>query len=172
MHTLSETRQHGFTLIEVLVVMLIIGLMLGFVTLSVSTGGAERQGEEEARRLAALVELGRQEAVLRYQELAIEFRPDSYRFLRLDEDKWTAMEDDELLRQRELPAGITLSLAVDGEPVKLEAKPEEPMPQLFLLSSGEASPFVVTLTTPDHTAEWRIEGAEDAAVTIESVNGG
>lgn len=164
--------QRGFTLIEVLVVMLIIGITVGFVTLSVGTGGAERQGEEEARRLAALVELGRQEAVLRYEELAIEFRPDGYRFLRLEgekEQKWTPMGDDELLRRRELPGGLELSLAIEGESVRLSTDPEKPTPQLFLLSSGEASPFAVTLETPDHKAAWRVSGAEDAAVTVETV---
>lgn len=160
------TPQGGFTLIELLVVMLIIGLTVGFVTLSINTGGGARQTEEEARRLAALVELARQEAVLRSQELAIEFHPNGYRFLRLTEDKWAPLGDDELLRPRELPTGIGLELRLEGRDVELEASPEKETPHVFLLSSGESSPFDVILTTEDRTSEWRVSGEEDAAVTI------
>lgn len=165
--------QRGFTLLEVMVVMLIIGLLLGFMTLSISTGGAARQAEEEARRLAALIDLARQEAVLRTQEMAIEFRPDSYRFLQLAEgNTWLAVEADKLLRPRELPADIALGLLLEGEAVRLNAKPEETTPHVFLLSNGESSPFELTLATPDEGVVWRVAAAEDTAVTVEPVSHG
>lgn len=169
MHRHSSTVAHGFTLIELMVVLLIIGLTVGFVTLSINTGGAARQTEEEARRLAALIELARQEAVLRSQELAIEFRRDGYRFLRLAEQKWLPLGDDELLRQRALPSGIELALDLEGDDVTLSTTPEQETPHVFLLSSGESSPFIVTLTTADRTTVWRVTGQEDAEVTISSV---
>ena len=156
----------GFTLIEVLVVLLIIGLTVGFVTLSIGTGGAARQTEEEARRLAALIELAREEAVLRSQELAIEFRRDGYRFLQLSEEKWLPLGDDELLRRRVLPSGIELALELEDDEVVLSAEPEKETPHVFLLSSGESSPFVVTLATSDQSVLWRVAGREDTAVTL------
>ena len=68
----------GFTLIEVLVVVVIIGITLSFAVLTVSSG--EDEVETEARRFAALVKLAGEEAVLRSRELAVEVQRSGYRF--------------------------------------------------------------------------------------------
>ena len=78
----------GFTLIELLVVMLLIGIILTFATLSLGDGGRGKLIDREARRLAALVELAGEDAVLSGRELGLYFDAAGYRFLTLDGETW------------------------------------------------------------------------------------
>ena len=170
----SDRRQNrprecnaGFTLIELLVILLIIGLSVGFIVLSVSTRGNVQLAEEEARRLAALIEMAQQEAIVHNQEIAVVFGRDGYRFLRLEENKWQAIPADELLKPRELPPSLMLQLTLEGDSPGIGDADEADTPHLFLLSSGESTPFEVTIKPVDEPGGYRVQGAEDAKVLIE-----
>lgn len=138
----------GFTLLELMVVLLIIGITLTFITFTVTT----RQDEVvlEAQRLASLLNLAKDEAVLNSGEYAMEFGRDEYGFVRYAEDKWIPLDDDEVLRSRKLPEGMILEVTLEGNPVEPVAEGdegeegEEP-PRIFLLSSGEYTPFSITV---------------------------
>jgi general secretion pathway protein H len=153
---MRAVRHAGFTLIELLVVLVLIGIIVSFAALSIG-GSGEREVEQEARRLAALIGVAGEEAVLQSKEIGILFAQDGYRFQAgirqgltyawKDED-----QKDPVLRPRKLPAGMSLELILDGLPVKLERvqkleqASELPRPQASMLSSGERSqPFEVRI---------------------------
>ena len=141
-------RARGFTLLEVLVVMLIIGVLVSFAVLSISRGDTSVQ--DETQRLAALIRLAGQEAVSQGQEFAVEFDSTGYAFLSFDGEKWQPIADDELLRPRSLPQELVIDIELEGERLTLAGQsPEEEekatLPRLFLLSSGEMSPFDLTV---------------------------
>ena len=56
-------KPRGFTLLELLLVMTIIGVLASVVVVNVATSGAHRQLQAEAERLALAVELARTEAL-------------------------------------------------------------------------------------------------------------
>ena len=147
-------RARGFTLIEVMVVMVIIGLMLAFATLSLNVGAGP--AETEARRLAALARLASEEAVLNNTELALRFSREGYRFQTLGESGWNDLEDDDTFRPRRYPAPLVLEGEIDGEPLSFS---EEQGPTVFFLSSGEMSAFTLTLAE-DHpdAPRYRLQG--------------
>ncbi|MDG4553496.1 MAG: type II secretion system minor pseudopilin GspH [Candidatus Competibacter sp.] len=137
----------GFTLIEVMVVMLLIGIMTGFALLSVGGGPRERL-KEEGQRLAALVELHQQEAILRGEPRGIRFTRTGYAILSLNEkDEWQPLAAATTLTRRELPKDIVLGLWVDDRPAELAAAGR--LPQVLLLASGEATEFVAVLGFAD-----------------------
>ncbi len=129
-------------------VLLIIGVSIGFISLNV---GPRRQVvEEEAKRLAALLNLAQEEAILTGNEYALELRLSAYRFVRLAEERWQEFPDDEVFRPRTLPAELRLELTIGGEripPAALTAEyhDDDSQPRIYLLSSGEVTPFSVEL---------------------------
>ncbi|MFQ5487017.1 MAG: type II secretion system minor pseudopilin GspH [Gammaproteobacteria bacterium] len=144
----------GFTLLELLVVVLIIGITLGLVVPSLNPD-RERGLDEESRRLAALIRLGAEEAVLQGREYAVELAPDGYRFLALEGDKWLPLQD-ELLHPRQLPDNLHLEVFFEGERFDFLRAEEEENPRLYILSSGEMTPMEILLSGSDSEHNYRI----------------
>lgn len=153
-------RNRGFTLIEMLVVMLIIGISVSLATIAFQDNRAE-QLQREARRLTALLELGLDESAMRSNIIGIRFEPRSYAFFVRAGDGWKEIEDDPILRRREIPEPAELQLLVDGlaadkaSPAATD-KDQTPPPQVYLLPSGEALPFEVSLVHPDLPQYYRV----------------
>lgn len=134
------TPARGFTLLEVMVVLVLIGIITSFALLSAGRGPQERLAEE-AQRLAALLQLQQQEAILASELRGIRFSRTGYALLRRDEkNNWQAPPAADSLIQRQLPDDMTLGLWVEGQPVSLKNPPK--WPQVVLLASGEATEFV------------------------------
>lgn len=162
-----ERPAGGFTLLELLVVLLLIGIVLSFATLSFGDGGRERRLGMEARRLAALIDLAGQEAVLQSRELGILFDEEGYRFEVWDGKDWTVLSGDKVLRSRALPAEIELTLLLEGIPAGLRHVKDKPaVPQVMLRSSGEHTPFEVVLETEDASSRYELTGAQIGAVEV------
>lgn len=154
----------GFTLLELLVVLVIIGILVSAVTLSI---GGDRRGEtlaRESQRFAALLRLAAEQAVLRSEEWAVQIEPDRYRFLRLreapgEDPEWIPIENDALFRTRELASGTRLDLELEGREMELAPEDEEAIkPTLLLLSSGEVSPFVAEFGADRSDSRFRVTG--------------
>lgn len=134
----------GFTLLELLVVLVIAGMLLGLVAFNAMPG--ERKAlENEAQRLALLFQLARDEAIVRNRPIAFEAEPDRYRFLIRDNEKWQTLAQDDLLREREFaraPVALSISPATDEQPGPLRIVfGREPVDKPFVLtiSTGAAS---------------------------------
>lgn len=94
-------RRSGFTLLELLVVITIMGLAAAAVALSVP-GGDGRRLQEEAARLGALFRIAQDEARISGRTLVWEADLNGYRFRPLDAEaagNW----NDEVLRPRSWP---------------------------------------------------------------------
>ncbi|MEE8428435.1 MAG: type II secretion system minor pseudopilin GspH [Gammaproteobacteria bacterium] len=154
--TRPGVRQAGFTLIEVMVVVLLIGIITSFAMLSLKTDRWEEELQRQLQRLTALVSAGSEQAVIRSEELAILFDDDSYSFMVLRNKEWQPIADDRLLRQRMLPKGISLRLKVEDLDLQFgEEDDKSKQPMVLLLSSGEITPFSVTLTADKTGAKYK-----------------
>lgn len=152
----------GFSLLELLVVVVIIGILASMFTLSVGLVGSDRELETALRRLAALLDAASEDALLQGRELGVRFDRAGYEFLVLDDavQDWTPLSGERLFRRRDWPADTSVELELEGRRVVLEdpdqraarerALPPEagsasdaaagPRPQIFLFSSGERMP--------------------------------
>ena len=102
-------RSPGFTLIEMLVVLTIIGLFVGLVS-AITLPDDRAVLKLEADRLAQLLDFAMTEARLTGKSVAWTADASGYRFWRSGDDAvWTEIHDSELLRARTLPQGVTVS---------------------------------------------------------------
>jgi len=147
-------KHRGFTLLELLVVVLIIGITLGLVVISFEPDRADAVATE-TQRLAALIRLASQEAILQDREFALEVTPEGYRFLVLDEQHWQAV-DERTLRARKLPEDIRLTIYFDGRPFDFLKAEKVQNPRTYILSSGEMTPVEIALQTEDGKITYHI----------------
>lgn len=161
-------RQAGFTLLEVLLVALLMGLAASAVTLSISSAGPEQVLNKQAQRFMAATELVLDETVLSGQFIGIVVDETQYQFVLYNEGKWVPIEQDKMLATQQLEPGIKLDLILDGMPLmqedeeqdswfdepfidelSAEEKIKNPQPQILLFPSGEMTPFELRFTTVD-----------------------
>jgi len=140
---LVKSASRGFTLVELMVVMVIIGITLGLVSLN-AIPSPQQHLQSEASRLALLLQLARDEAIVRNRLVAFEADESQYRFIVRNETRWDPIVDDDLLRQREFKDGpLTLLMdpntSVPGAPLRITFG-REPVDKPFLLtlSNGNA----------------------------------
>ncbi|MES9992758.1 MAG: type II secretion system minor pseudopilin GspH [Candidatus Thiodiazotropha sp.] len=166
-HTLTwPTVQRGFTLIEVMVVVIIIGILINYVTLTFGRNSPEDLLKTEARRLSSLLGLASEEALLRSLLIGVDITEDSYGFLTLDEGNWQPM-DDTLFRPRQLPEGMEFSIASSQQDGEDE---EENIPEIILLNSGEMTPFELKLSYDRIDSYYRLTGNEIGEQTLDHVS--
>lgn len=147
----SSPPARGFTLLELLVAMVIVGIIASFAVLSVGDGGRDATQRREAERLAALLSLAADEAVLRGRELGLALDPDGYAFLTLEGERWRPAAGDGPLGDRRLPAPFRLAAEVEGRylPLAKRRKGTAPAPAVLLYSSGEQTPSRLSVEDPE-----------------------
>lgn len=140
-------RAAGFTLLELMVVMVLIGIIFSFAVLSMRGDDVAELMDREVRRLETLLMLANDEAIVRGEEYGVRFAEDGYEFMVLAQEGWQTPEDG-LLKAYTLPADIRVRLTLEEERPDEREKPQErdaePSPQVLILSSGEMTPFTAT----------------------------
>ena len=127
----------GFTLVEIMVVLVIIGITLGMVSLNAMPSPRQNL-QAEASRIALLLQLARDEAIVRNRLVAFEADSEHYRFLVRNEGGWEPVTQDDLLRERPFKGGpVDLSIeppgAGAGTPMRITFG-REPVDKPFVLS--------------------------------------
>ncbi|MEO5932895.1 MAG: GspH/FimT family pseudopilin [Duganella sp.] len=141
----------GFTLIELLVVMVILGITLGMVSLS-AMPGQKQSMLQDAQRIALLLQLARDEAIVRNRQIAFEAGSEGYRFLIRNDKQWDLAVQDDLLREREFKHGpVTLML---------DPPPNVQNENLRIIFGREPvdKPFVLTMTGGGGSVAIRADG--------------
>lgn len=169
------SRQRGFTLIEILVVVIIVATISGIALMSIGLIGDDRELDTERKRLATLMEVAQDEALMQGREFGLELMTSTYRFVEFDPftSRWSEVMGDDLFRSRSLPEGMEFELYVEDKRVILENDPkefEDPdesgmnlttetyAPHIFVFSSGESTAYEIRLRRAANDQELVMRG--------------
>jgi len=166
---LPKRRTLGFTLIEILVVLVIVGIIVAAALLSLGTLGDARNLQTEARRLTTLLQMATDDATIQGRDFGIEVLTAGYRFVEHDPllNQWFQVIDDDLMRERKLEEGTEFELTIEEHRVLLDDEARETereedddrdltddyLPHILILSSGDASPFDLRIIRTRDRAE-------------------
>ena len=172
--------QRGFTLLELLIVLAIIGVLAGVVAFNFLGADRERELQTQAVRLAALVELARAEALTRNARWGLFVEDTEYAFAEFNPDTrgWRRPEEGPF-RRRGAPPGVSFVTTTEaGEsPPDVRARPQrrpdgrpaEPPPDILIFASGEQTPFTIEVVPAWGSAPWlvRSDGIQRAVAVRE-----
>lgn len=179
---LRPRRCRGFTLLEIMLVLLLMGLAAGYVMFNAFSVSQADRLEEEVKRLQVIMDMASDYAVLNQQEIGVRFEPDdnTYYFVALDDnDEWQRIDGEEIYAEYSLPQEFyftlnlddlpwdaedrlfdrdifdeSLSVADEGVEIGNEEEKKLPPPQILIMSSGEVTPFSLTFSfEPDFGTE-------------------
>ena len=171
----SRTGSSGFTLIEVLVVVFIIGILISVTLISVHALGRDTEIRDETRRIAAIIGAVQEQAQMEGRDFGLRLKEREYEFLSYDprRDLWQLVEGDDLLRPRQLPPGLNFRLRLDGRDASLrppaDTKKAWP-PQIDILGSGDLTAFELKLQREDSDHEATITGNANGELEVKNVD--
>jgi general secretion pathway protein H len=160
-------RSKGFTLVEILVVVVIMAIVISLAILSVGTTGRDSQLDEESRRIEGLVGLLHERALLEGRDFGLRIEPAAYEFVVYDarRDRWMTLDQEHEFRHRDLPKGLSFQLQLDSQIVvikpidrSLSNDKTPPAPQLAIAASGEGTPFRLTLLRDGTPSKASVDG--------------
>lgn len=150
-------RLRGFSLIELLVVLVVIGLAVGMVSLTITLDEPAAVVREESDGFVEKMRFALDDAIFSGETLGLYIVPGDlqqpwrYGWLRYRDRQWQ-MQTDVLALQR-LPGWMMLELRVENEPVdlvQLSAANTQPQPVIAIYPSGEITPFVLRFYSSEH----------------------
>ncbi|WP_193039133.1 type II secretion system minor pseudopilin GspH [Pseudoalteromonas nigrifaciens] len=181
-----RAKSRGFSLIEILVVLVIIAFATKMVVYSLE-GGAEDELDTQALRLHTTINMASEFAILNQVELGFHIDNNVFEFLVFDGEKWVSFVREALFEPVEFDPRFKLALNLDdlawaqdnlleqanwrelmsGDEDSLLELKKFKIPQVLLLSSGEVSAFQLTLELKEQSEPvYFIEGEFTAPVNL------
>jgi general secretion pathway protein H len=155
---IKRSPQHaaGFTLIEIMVVLVVVGMLVALATFTMGGNSLRRDLDNEAQKLFLLMQTVSEQAVLNNTEFGLVIDEEQYRFLAYDEQTGTwKPPQDRLFRGRSLPEWLVVTKYIESDAPRLASGnddgEERVTPDVVLFSSGETTPFELELTIGSET---------------------
>ncbi len=128
----APRRARGFTLIEVLVVVVIMAVVTAVAVFSMGVLGRDRGLEAEGDRLTDIIGAAIEQAGLEGQDFGLWVASDRYQIMRLNaaSQQWEAIPQDRLYERHRFVAGITAGLQIESKILVLAEPTDQPKQDL------------------------------------------
>jgi general secretion pathway protein H len=151
LHHQFRIHSSGFTLLELLVVLVVMGVMLGMVSMQ-AIPDKKQSLTSDAQRIALLLQLAREEAIVRNRPIAFEIDSEQFRFFIRGDTSWEPLTDTDLFRERSFkrsPLDITMQPSTTQSALPL---------RIVFGREPVDKPFVLTLAFEDASVAIRADG--------------
>ena len=155
----TSATEAGFTLLEVLVTLVLIGIVTTFAVMQIPGDPAATRVADAGRRLQQFITRQRDEATLAGRSRGIRCDRRVCRALELQGRQWKPLASNH--SRCRVPPGIRTQLLVDGQTIAPAATGP---PQIVLAASGETSAFQLTVSAA--AARYRVTGDVAGHVTL------
>jgi general secretion pathway protein H len=188
-------HHRGFTLLEIMLVMLLLGLMASYVVVNFVSESRTARIQKETDRLQQLVQVISETAILKQQDFGLVLNDKGYQFLVHDGQKWLEVGEPKFMQFHPWPETVKAELELEGlswaedsilgqeefrklqeelleqqeeaaeeeekkagrdgktkGPAKSREKPL--LPNIYILSSGDISPFQLVLADETERPFW------------------
>lgn len=150
----------GFTLVEMMMSMLIIGLMTGVVVLNLPSG--DDPAVEQGKLLVSRLRIAAQTSMIENTPVGIEFNEDGYSAVRFIGGEWETVESFTY----ELEQPLVLELTQNGAKIDLDAARKTGVPVIRYDATGLATPFELEVDAFGLTMFF--DGKSDGSVEFKS----
>lgn len=166
----GDLRVRGFTLIEILVVLVIIAVMTGAALYRITVTGVDRGLDLEGDRLSDVIAAATQQSGLEGRDLGIHFLPDRYEVIGYSamRNEWQTLAEDRTYDRHELPTGVHLAVEIEGKAaiLKMPVDKEPLEPQIIISAAGDATSYRVTFSREGTDHEFVLEGRADGTLSV------
>lgn len=144
----------GFTLVEVLVVVIIAGVLTGAVLLVMGRSGPGQASQRELARLDASLDVMCDQALLGASARGLRFHAEGYDFWQYRAGAWQPMPGDSRPRPVVWPDGLRPRIQVEN--VHLRPARNQRLPQVVCTGIEPPTPFEIEIGSGEHrkTMSW------------------
>ncbi len=153
-------NKDGFSLLEILVVLVIIAITLSFALLAFGDFGGKRRIVASAEQFANYIELAKQQAILESGTLGIRFNKNTYQLLRfIPSQGWQALSGQRIFRPQNLPEDAVINLERESQAQRGA--------EIIINSSGDITPFKLFFRGKDREAVIIVTGSHNGKVELQ-----
>jgi general secretion pathway protein H len=181
-------HHRGFTLLEIMLVMLLLGLMASYVVVNFVSESRTARLQKETNRLQQLVQVVSETAILKQQDFGLVLSGKGYQFLVHNGVQWLEVGEPKFMQFHPWPETVQAELELEGlnwaedsilgqeefrklqeelleqqaEEESKDGKAKDPtkarerplLPNIYILSSGDISPFQLVLSDETERPFW------------------
>lgn len=148
--------KRGFTLIEIMIVIVIMGITFGFALIAFGDFGESKRLLFAAEQLSNTIRLAQQQAILESSTLGVSINNEGYRIMQLQNNaQWTPLSNSNFFKMTYFPNHTSIILNTNHRTVKGS-------PSIIITAAGSLTPF---------TLHFNLNKEEKIAVLTGSRNG-
>lgn len=142
----------GFTLIEILIVLLIVGISFSFALLAFGDFGKSRQVQSTAEQFKNIIQFYREQAIIELSNFKIDIRKNNYQIARADMNPEGQLSVSPQLASGTFPKDIVLTPATS---------------LIEIQGSGSITPFTLTFGTSSHPRVVKLIGEANGQLKLQ-----
>lgn len=157
---MGSHKDKGFTLIEILIVLVIIGITFGFALIAFGDFGESRRVLFAAEQLTNTLRLAQQQAILETTTLGLRIDNSSYQILQLQNNaQWKPIANKGIFKITYFPKDTHITL-------KTHRHTSTGAPSIIITSSGDITPFTLSFGSPQENSIALLTGKRNGDLNL------